>query len=168
MAPYSSTLAWKIPWTGKPGVLQSMGLQGVRPIWVTELNYVYCVLYSQLRVAHFLNVHFSTEVVSKLKCAIGFSKPHPTLGPKRVWCHKTGRTLKFSVRNLSFTLREMRRQGWVSGKRFYIWAFLVAHTVKNLPAIQKTQVWSMVQEDPLGKGMAIHSSTLAWRIPRTV
>ena len=33
---------------------------------------------------HFLNVHFSTEVVSKLKCAIGFSKPHPTLGPKRV------------------------------------------------------------------------------------
>ena len=75
-----------------------------------------------------------------------------------------GRTLKFSVRNLSFTLREMRRHGWVSGKRFYIWAFLVAQTVKNLPAIQETQVRSPVQEDPLGKGMAIHSSILAWRI----
>ena len=28
MAPHSSTLAWKIPWTGEPGGLQSMGLQG--------------------------------------------------------------------------------------------------------------------------------------------
>ena len=30
MAPYSSTLAWKIPWTEEPGRLQSMGSQGVR------------------------------------------------------------------------------------------------------------------------------------------
>ena len=30
MAPYSSILAWKIPWTEEPGGLQSMGLQGVR------------------------------------------------------------------------------------------------------------------------------------------
>jgi len=29
MAPHSSTLAWKIPWTGEPGGLQSMGLLGV-------------------------------------------------------------------------------------------------------------------------------------------
>ena len=39
--------------------------------------------------------------------------------------------------------------------------------VKNVPAMQKTQVPSLGQEDPLGKGMAIHSSILAWRIPRT-
>ena len=30
MAPYSSTLAWKIPWTEEPGGLQYMGLQRVR------------------------------------------------------------------------------------------------------------------------------------------
>ena len=30
MAPHSSTLAWKIPWTEEPGRLQSMGLLGVR------------------------------------------------------------------------------------------------------------------------------------------
>ena len=47
------------------------------------------------------------------------------------------------------------------------WASLVAQMVKNLPAVQETQVQSLVQEDPLGKGMAIHSSTLAWRIPWT-
>ena len=32
MAPHSSTLAWKIPWTGEPGGLQSMGLQRVRHV----------------------------------------------------------------------------------------------------------------------------------------
>ena len=36
---------------------------------------------------------------------------------------------------------------------------------KNLPAIQETQVQSLGWEDPLKKGMAIHSSILAWRIP---
>ena len=39
--------------------------------------------------------------------------------------------------------------------------------VKNLPAMQETQVRSLSQEDPLEKGMATHSSILAWRIPWT-
>ena len=42
---------------------------------------------------------------------------------------------------------------------------LVARTVMNLPAMQETQVPPLGQEDTLGKGMATHSSTLAWRIP---
>ena len=37
--------------------------------------------------------------------------------------------------------------------------------VKNLPAMQETWVRSLGQEDPLKKGMATHSSILAWRIP---
>ena len=37
-------------------------------------------------------------------------------------------------------------------------------TVKNLPAKQETQVQSLGQEGPQEKGMATHSSTLAWRI----
>ena len=37
--------------------------------------------------------------------------------------------------------------------------------VKKLPALQETQVRSLGQEDPLEKGMATHSSILAWRIP---
>ena len=37
--------------------------------------------------------------------------------------------------------------------------------VKNLPAIQETQVRSLGQEDPLEKEMATHSSILAWKIP---
>ena len=39
--------------------------------------------------------------------------------------------------------------------------------VKNLPAMQKTQVQSLGQEDPLEKEMATHSSILAWEIPWT-
>ena len=39
--------------------------------------------------------------------------------------------------------------------------------IKNLPAIQETQVPSLGWEDPLQKGMVIHSSILAWRIPWT-
>ena len=44
---------------------------------------------------------------------------------------------------------------------------LVAQTVKNLPAMQETRVQSLGQENPLEKGMANHSSILAWRIPWT-
>ena len=44
-------------------------------------------------------------------------------------------------------------------------ASLVAQMVKNLPATQETWVWSLGWEAPLEKGMATHSSILAWRIP---
>ena len=46
-------------------------------------------------------------------------------------------------------------------------ASLVAQTVKNLPAMQKNQVWFLGWEDPLEKWMATHSSILAWKIPWT-
>ena len=39
--------------------------------------------------------------------------------------------------------------------------------VKNLPAVQETWVHSLTWEDPLEKGMAAHSSILAWRITWT-
>ena len=48
-----------------------------------------------------------------------------------------------------------------------IWASLVAQMVKNLPAMQETWVRFLGWEDALEKGMAIHSSIFAWRIPWT-
>ena len=47
------------------------------------------------------------------------------------------------------------------------YVYLVAQVAKNLPAMQETQVRSLGQEDPLEKGMATHSTLLAWRIPWT-
>ena len=43
----------------------------------------------------------------------------------------------------------------------------MAQSVKNLPAMQESWVPSLSQEDSLEKGMATHSSTLAWKIPWT-
>ena len=43
----------------------------------------------------------------------------------------------------------------------------MAQTVKNLSAMQETQVQSLDQEDSLEKGMATHSSILAWEMPWT-
>ena len=42
---------------------------------------------------------------------------------------------------------------------------LVAQMMKNLPAVQETQVQSLSREDPLEKETATHSSILAWKIP---
>ena len=53
--------------------------------------------------------------------------------------------------------------------RLYIhtWASLVAQMVKNLSAMQENWVQLLGWEDPLEKGMATHSSILAWRISWT-
>ena len=44
-------------------------------------------------------------------------------------------------------------------------ASLVAQIIKNLPAVQETQVQSLGQEDLMEKGMATYSGILAWEIP---
>ena len=49
----------------------------------------------------------------------------------------------------------------------YSSAYLVTQLVKNPPGMRETWVPSLVWEDPLEKGTAIHSSILAWRIPWT-
>ena len=43
----------------------------------------------------------------------------------------------------------------------------MAQTVKRLPTMRETRIPSLGWEDPLEKEMATHSSTLAWKIPRT-
>ena len=48
------------------------------------------------------------------------------------------------------------------------WASLGAQTVKHLPTMRETWARFLGLEDPLEKEMAIHSSTLAWKIPWTV
>ena len=56
-------------------------------------------------------------------------------------------------------------RGWGCPSMYFYKDFPVAQTVKSLPAMQETQILSLGWEDPLEKGMAIHSSILAWRIP---
>ena len=51
--------------------------------------------------------------------------------------------------------------------KYLDWTSLVAQTVKRLSTMRETRVLSLGQEDPLEKEMAIHSSTIAWKIPWT-
>ena len=51
------------------------------------------------------------------------------------------------------------------GGGYFIWASLIGLLVKNLPAVQETQVPSLGWEDPLEKEMATRSTILACRIP---
>ena len=57
--------------------------------------------------------------------------------------------------------------GSTSSTSIFILGFPVAQTVKNLPAIWETWVQYLGWEDSLEKGIATHSSILAWRIPWT-
>ena len=52
-----------------------------------------------------------------------------------------------------------------SSKVLKVRAFLLAQMVMNMPTMWETQVQSLVQEDPLEKGVATNSSILTWRIP---
>ena len=58
-----------------------------------------------------------------------------------------------------------RQTDFLSKSQTSWWASLVAQSVKNLPAVQETQVGSLGWEDPLEKEMATHSNILAWKIP---
>ena len=67
---------------------------------------------------------------------------------------KTALSLRYvCIRNSYYLCRDTR-------------ASLVAQRVKHLPAMWETQVQSLGREDPLGKEMATHSSTFAWKIPQ--
>ena len=98
MATHSSVLAWRIPGTGEPGGLPSVGSHRVGHDW-SDLAAAAARLFSHV-------------------CA-------------------------------------------------WLMAFLNGSEVKNQPAMQGTQVQSLNWDDPLEKGMATHSSILAWRIPWT-
>ena len=74
-------------------------------------------------------------------------------------------TTSFAVSPENKVTCELRTTIWA---RFdVLWASLVAQMGQKLPAMRETWVQSLGWEDPLEKGTATHSSTLAWRIPRT-
>ena len=67
----------------------------------------------------------------------------------------------------AYSLRERTGINWLITDRWQVLGFPGASVVKNLSAMQDTWVWSLDQEDPLEKEMAIHPSILAQKIPWT-
>ena len=73
-----------------------------------------------------------------------------------------------SITNMCFDLPPQARETKDTVNRldqFKLMASLVAQAVKNPPAMQETQIRSLSWENPLEKGMAVHSHILAQRIP---
>ena len=73
--------------------------------------------------------------------------------------------IKKQVEGQPLRMRTERSWEFILHFTSYCLDFLVAQMVKKLPAIQETWVSPVGWKDPLGKGMAIHSSVLAYRIP---
>ena len=68
---------------------------------------------------------------------------------------------------LSLCLYRVEIESKLSSVSIYkILVSLVAQRIKCLPAMQETRVLSLGWKDPLEKGVATHSNTLAWRIPQ--
>ena len=141
MAPHSSTLPWKIPWAEEPGRLQSMGSLRVGHDWATSL--------SLLTFMHWRRKWQPTPMFLP-----GESQGWGSLVGCCLWGHRVGHDWS----DLAAAAAELIHSHGAS---------LVAQMVKNLPVMQETQVLSRGQEDSLKKGIATHSSILAWRIPWT-
>ena len=142
---WASSESWW--WTGKPGMLQWMGLQRVRHDWVTELNWIDLPY----------NLQNPLGIVFLFCDIMGF--PDSSAGE--------GSTC--NVRDPGLIPVSGRSPGEGIGYPLqYSWASLVAQLVKNPLAMQETWVWSLGWEDPLEKGKATYFSVLAWRIPWTI
>ena len=99
---------------------------------------------------YFMNVWWMSIYNSESKIETGSLKVNFCLSTKHTHRHRICHILFAPTLNLKFI------QCYISP--------LVAQKVKNLPAMQETQVWSLGWEDPLEEGMATYSSILAWRI----
>ena len=88
----------------------------------------------------------------------GSGDPEATFGGSKALSHETSCLILMADVALGDTLQKV--PGRVSS--------LVALTIKCLPAMWETRIRSLGQEGLLEKEMATHSSTLAWRFPRTV
>ena len=137
MAPHSSTLAWKIPWTEEPGRLQSMG--SLESDTTERLHF------------HFLLSCIGEGNGNPLQCSC---LENPRDG-EAWWAAVYG------------VAQSRTRLKWLSSSSSSVHSLgsLVAQLVKNGPAMQETPVRFLGWEEPLEKGTATHSSILAWRIP---
>ena len=140
MAPHSSTLAWRIPWTEEPDGLQSMGLQRVRHDWVT---------------------HFPFHPVGQQRRQISLSWEYNCFkSPKQClqftfWCHSWWAWFLFFFLNLDlwcWPWRLMVRfsQGWAfsPGSALGTLVGLVGTEGDGSRPVEKRLRWVVVQADP--------------------
>ena len=141
-ATHSSILTWRIPWKKEPGGLQPMGSQRVRPNWETFTPYIWlwCQALFKIHIYGFKNPLCYNSIYKSVYIYITIVIYNSIY----IYIYTHTHT------HLSF---HFRLPQYLRGK--------------NLPAKQKTRVWSLGQEDPLKEEMATHSSIPAQTIPWT-
>ena len=87
MATLSSTLAWKIPWMGEPGRLQSMGSQKVRYSWVTSLSLQTMVEVMKIMATFFKRSTACTAILVAPNPEVGHHGPTPQYLTTTVFFH---------------------------------------------------------------------------------
>ena len=87
---------------------------------------------------------------------------------KKIICAKHKRLKAYDFHRLSgrtvYLNTGVIRERKIFHHMYSMWDFPGGSVVKNSPAMQEIRVWSLSQEDPLEKGMATHSSILAWEM----
>ena len=151
MATHSTVLALRIPGTAEPGGLPSMGLHRVGHDW-NDLAIFHCVYVPQLSYPF---VYWWT------------SRLLPCPGCYKQCCDEHWGTC-VSL-NSSFLCVYAQQWDWWVIWQFYFQFFKESPhcSPKRLSTMRETRVRSLGWEDPLEKEMAIHSSTIAWKIPGT-
>ena len=143
MAPYSSTLAWKIPWMEEPGRLQSMGSLRVGHDWATSLS---------LFTFHF---HALEEEMAIHSSVLAWRIPG-TAGPgglPSMGSHRVGHDWSDLAAVAAAAAYLLHNKNWAS---------LKTQMVKNLSATQETWVWSLRE----GNGYPLQYSCLENPIDR--
>jgi len=137
LAPHSSTLAWKIPWTGGAWWAAVHGVAKSRTR-LSDFTFTFHF--------HALEEEMATHFSVLAWRILGTGEPGglPSMGSHRVGHDWSDLAAAYSCL-----------------------ASLVAQMVKYLPAMGETRVRFLGRKDPLEKEMAIHSSMLAWKIPWT-
>ena len=91
----------------------------------------------------------------------------PAPASPEVGCTLAGQSVVGIRRSRKGSQSSPHTQDNIKRRQFDKSTSLVIHLVKNLPAMQETQVQPLSGEDPLEKEMATHSSILAWKVPWT-
>ena len=173
------------PGSAVPGILQARTLE-----WVAiSFSNAWKWKVKEKSLSHVQLRAIPWTVAYQAPLSMGFSRQENWSGVPRLSPHKMsriGKSIETEMATHSSTLAwkipqmeepdrlqsmgsQRIRQDWATSLTLIETegASLVSQTVKNLPAMQETQVQSLGQEDPPEKEMANHSSILAWRIPRT-
>ena len=142
MAIHFSTTAWKIPWTEKPGRLQSKGLQRVRHDWVTSLSpYEELYLLNYYITFHYVDISSSVKPVTyqwvfQLVPIFCYGKSWPHISNLCFPDSSVGKESACNAGDPGLIPGLGRCPGEGIGYLLqYSWAFLVAQLVKNQPAI---------------------------------